>query len=520
MEEFEAEAQQREEAERRAKELQGKGPQLYYECKKNHTSNALALIDEGVPADFVDQRSGWTPLHWAASHGNVPVVKALLKANAAAAYRSRRVEESKGESEATPLHWAAYKGHLQVCWLLLLEGYSPDDADEDGNTSVHLSASAGHLATLRLLLDDGASVDSMNKHNNKPIDLAPDMSIRTLLHTHETEPQSASRAQMHQAMIQRYHEAEQQLQDALDAAKNAQEAFTKEELVQITKRLNDVVVGAQRVGVEEQLINSGQQYLKLLEVLHRLEQQSDELETCSPVKSQSLYEQFAVPLEITMKTAELFHVNPKHLQRAEELRKRAQAELRLELSIAKLQNVECAGEDHVRLMERLDEAIQNSKQRGGFQEQIQHAEALLERVRKELDIGRAIAALPTVKLPPPSDQPIPANYWGPEDKGHIVETETFPLPPPDTGEYVWAAAESFQSLRHATLSLQTALVGSEVSGANATLVADGKAAYAKVKAELEILEQKDAADKDAAVSAAQKAARKLKRAKKAKAKAK
>ena len=55
------------------------------------------------------------------------------------------------------------------------------------------SASAGHLATLRLLLDDGASVDSMNKHNNKPIDLAPDMSIRTLLHTHETEPRPASR---------------------------------------------------------------------------------------------------------------------------------------------------------------------------------------------------------------------------------------------------------------------------------------------------------------------------------------
>jgi hypothetical protein len=39
-----------------------------------------------------------------------------------------------------------------------------------------------------------------------------------------------------------------------------------------------------------------------------------------------------------------------------------------------------------------------------------------------------------------------------------------------------------------------------------------------VKAEQDILERKDAADRDAAVSAAQKAAKKLKRGKKAKAK--
>lgn len=114
------------------------GPQLYFECKKNNTENAVALLEEGVPADFTDHRTGWTPMHWAASHGNVWVVKALLKANAAAAYRMRRLEEAKEEREATPLHWAAYKGQLQVCWLLLLEGYSPDDADEDGNTPLHL----------------------------------------------------------------------------------------------------------------------------------------------------------------------------------------------------------------------------------------------------------------------------------------------------------------------------------------------------------------------------------------------
>src|SRR3546814_20868246 len=63
-------------------------------------------------------------------------------------------------------------------------------------------------------------------------------------------------------------------------------------------------------------------------------------------------------------------------------------------------------------MERLEEAITSSKECHGCQGQAQQGEALLERVRKELDIGRAIATAPTVKLPQPADQVVPANYWG------------------------------------------------------------------------------------------------------------
>lgn len=198
------------------------------------------------------------------------------------------------------------------------------------------SASAGHLATVRLLLDDGANVHATNKHNNKPIDLALDPEVRALLHNHQTEPRAASRNEMHQALIQRYRETEDRLEDAVDAAKNAQQAFTLQEIEQITARLDEAIAAAQRVGMDERVIRQGKQYAKLLDVLRRLETQSDELAGCTPIKSQSLYEQHVVPLELIMKTAELLHVEPKHLHRAEALKQRAQAELRLELCIARL----------------------------------------------------------------------------------------------------------------------------------------------------------------------------------------
>src|SRR3546814_1820013 len=96
----------------------------------------------------------------------------------------------------------------------------------------------------------------------------------------------AHAAEMHQAMIRRYHEVEEQLREAVDVAKNAQEAFTMKEIEEITTKLSDAITSAQRVGMDEELIQRGQQFSKLLDVLHRLERQSGELEGCSPVKSQ------------------------------------------------------------------------------------------------------------------------------------------------------------------------------------------------------------------------------------------
>ena len=43
--------------------------------QRGHTSIALRLLEEGAPAEVLDQRTGLTPLHSAAEQGNVRVVK-------------------------------------------------------------------------------------------------------------------------------------------------------------------------------------------------------------------------------------------------------------------------------------------------------------------------------------------------------------------------------------------------------------------------------------------------------------
>jgi ankyrin repeat protein len=72
----------------------------------------------------------------------------------------------------TPLQWATVKGHLRAVWLLLLDGYSPNDRDHLGNNSLHLAAVNGHLQILKVLVEDGGRANIVNIYKNLPIDMA------------------------------------------------------------------------------------------------------------------------------------------------------------------------------------------------------------------------------------------------------------------------------------------------------------------------------------------------------------
>ena len=74
---------------------------------------ARALIAAGADVNAT-QHGGWTPLHAAALHGNVPLVRLLLDAGAAA--------DAKNETGQTPASLARSKNHKDVAALLAQRG--------------------------------------------------------------------------------------------------------------------------------------------------------------------------------------------------------------------------------------------------------------------------------------------------------------------------------------------------------------------------------------------------------------
>lgn len=82
-----------------------------------------SLLGAGVPPDLPvsqqqtaenDKKHGMTPLLWASERGHVPVVKALLKADA-------RLDATDPFC-MTSLHWASARGHKDIVCLLVAAG--------------------------------------------------------------------------------------------------------------------------------------------------------------------------------------------------------------------------------------------------------------------------------------------------------------------------------------------------------------------------------------------------------------
>lgn len=179
-----------------------KAPDLYQAAKDNDTAKVLELLKEEVPPFYVEKKTEWTSLHWASLHGNAKVVKGLLAAKASEKYHkqvkkwkktngivdtasisidSEEFEEEEADNEVhskinymknTPLLWASFKGHMQTVWLLLVDGYSPNDVDDLGNNALHLAAASGHKKVLQALIDDGAMPTALNIYKNPAINMA------------------------------------------------------------------------------------------------------------------------------------------------------------------------------------------------------------------------------------------------------------------------------------------------------------------------------------------------------------
>ena len=93
----------------------------------------------------------------------------------------KKLEISVDLLKNTPLLWATYKGHLRIIWLLLNDGYSPNDTDNMSNNALHLAAVNGDVKILKILIDDGASATLVNIYKNRAIDMATNKEARDIL---------------------------------------------------------------------------------------------------------------------------------------------------------------------------------------------------------------------------------------------------------------------------------------------------------------------------------------------------
>eukprot|EP00752_Nemacystus_decipiens_P010334 g9206.t1 len=284
-----------------------------------------------------------------------------------------------------------------------------------------------------------------------------------------------------------------------------------EDVLAQVERIREAVAGAEALCICEDLVAAARLRIDGLLLQHSIEKQAARVAAEGPILTQQAYTTLVNRLMLLLRRAEgSSRISGKLKKRAKALVEKSHGEYWLQVSAQRLLKVECAEASHVPDMSKLEACIEKASKVGAQGQLVRDCRALLKRLTTEVEISKAITGFPTVRLP---IDPMPKDYWQPEDNGHIEETEGFPLPPVDadgkTLDYVWVPSKSLRALSAACKRMSEALVGGE--GLNPALVERGGKKLQEVQKELKVLMEKDNADRDKAIAVAVKAAKKKKK---------
>uniref|UniRef100_A0A3Q3VWJ7 Uncharacterized protein n=1 Tax=Mola mola TaxID=94237 RepID=A0A3Q3VWJ7_MOLML len=112
-----------------------------------------------------DSCYGWTPIHWAAQHGQLECVMRLVQMGC-------EVNTVTNHFKQTPTHSAAFGGHPHCLVWLTQAGADVNRQDFLGEAPIHKAARSGSLECIQILLVAGAKPSLRNASGQTAADLA------------------------------------------------------------------------------------------------------------------------------------------------------------------------------------------------------------------------------------------------------------------------------------------------------------------------------------------------------------
>jgi hypothetical protein len=314
------------------------------------------------------------------------------------------------------------------------------------------------------------------------------------------------------------------LEDAISEAMSARNNSPRtgpSSFIQTTSRrmnliLQDAIDMGKEYSLDEDLIIQAEILLKKIEVSQELADDLLTVERAAPMKEQSVYIQNIYKLEKSIEKAMEVKVDEQQISYGMQLITKCQSEYWLNVLLERLKDVTTANDANEHDMNKLRAALGKAEDLRADETLVETATRFLGRLDAELGLFRALKAIPPYK--PPQENP-PEGYYTERDIGKIEENEGYPLPPAETGEYVWIQSETLIAFSAAVAKLREIYTSPDAQHANPKIVQDAKERLTKAEKELKALETKEENDKNAAMEVAKKAAKKLKSGKKKKEKA-
>ncbi|KAK1941909.1 Protein TANC1 [Phytophthora citrophthora] len=161
---------------------------LHYACDNGNLNTCkYLLMCEGMATAFLNEPNGYghTPLFYAASSGNLALVKWLISngADIDMDYSDRSdVEPRDGDLGIfTPLQIACFRGHEEVANFLVECNAELSGTRRNGKTALHFASSENHKAVVKLLLEAGADIHACDSEGRTPVDVANSAVLPLLL---------------------------------------------------------------------------------------------------------------------------------------------------------------------------------------------------------------------------------------------------------------------------------------------------------------------------------------------------